>query len=189
MGCAQSRRISQNRKPLIGGWCAISNKLRKAIVSGLGSGYLPIAPGTWGSGAVCLIYLATVWGSGGRAICVNGTMLVTLALSSIGCVWLGRFAESAYGKKDPGQVTLDEWAGQAVALSFLPLAPGMPLLQSLIIAASAFVAFRIFDIIKPPPARQLEKLPFGWGVLLDDIAAGIYAGAACQIIFRLLLNW
>jgi phosphatidylglycerophosphatase A len=53
--------------------------------------------------------------------------------------------------------------------------------------AAAFVAFRIFDITKPPPARQLEALPAGWGILLDDLAAAVYANLACQILLRWVL--
>jgi phosphatidylglycerophosphatase A len=108
-------------------------------------------------------------------------MVLVAIVSSIICVALGPFAEKHFGKKDPGQVTIDEWAGQAVALLGLPVASGAGLW---ITVAAAFVAFRVFDIVKPPPARQLEKLPHGWGVLLDDLAAGVYANIVCQVLLR-----
>jgi phosphatidylglycerophosphatase A len=101
------------------------------------------------------------------------------------CVALGRFAEDHFGRKDPSQVTADEWAGQALALIGLPAAtaPG----GLLIVAAAAFVAFRIFDIIKPPPAYGLQRLPEGWGILVDDLVAGVYANVAAQAILRLVV--
>ena len=162
--------------------------LRKAIVTGLGTGYLPVAPGTWGSGAVCVVFMAVALGCGGRLICISVTMAVLAAGSAAACVALGQFTERAFGKKDPGECTVDEWAGQAVALIALPLADQAPVLQWLIAAAVAFVAFRFFDIVKPPPARQMEKLPHGWGILLDDLVAGVYANIVAQVALRLVLK-
>jgi len=154
--------------------------MRKLIITGLGTGYLPIAPGTWGSAAVAVIFLASAWLGG--ALAANIAMAAVLAASSIGCVALGPFAEKTFGRKDPGQVSLDEWAGQALAYVLLPL--GSDRWDLLIVAAAGFVAFRIFDIIKLPPARQLEKLPSGVGILADDLAAAAYANVVCQVVFR-----
>lgn len=162
------------------------NRLKKAIVTGLGTGYLPIAPGTWGSAAVVGLFVAAAVGSGGRVHCVTGTMAIVAVLASVGCVALGRFTERAFGKKDPGQCTADEWAGQAVALLFAPLGEAASLERVLIVAGVGFVAFRAFDIIKPQPARWLERLPHGWGVLADDLAAGVYALGIVQLL-RLVL--
>ena len=163
--------------------------LKKLIFTGLGTGYLPIAPGTWGSGAVCVIFLAVAFATKGNALYLNTVMLSLAAVASVGCVALGRFGESVFGRKDASQCTLDEWAGQSLTLAFLPLIPSLPDWQSyLIVTTIAFVAFRIFDIFKPPPARQMEKIPFGWGVLLDDIIAAIYANILCQIILRMVVN-
>ena len=107
----------------------------------------------------------------------------------VACIALGGFAEKAFGRKDPSQVTSDEWAGQAVTLMFLPMLPPPPqsgtLYTWLLVAGVAFIAFRLLDIIKPPPARQFEKLPRGWGVLLDDLMAGVYANIICQLVLRL----
>ena len=166
------------------------NRLRLLVVTGLGTSALPIAPGTWGSAAVCVIFLAVAWASGGRGHCTSGSMLALCLLASVGCVALGRFAETTFGRKDPSQCTLDEWAGQALTLTLLPLhSPLGDWPGRLIVTAAGFVAFRAFDILKPPPARQLEKLPFGWGVLLDDLAAAVYANISCQILFRTILKW
>lgn len=161
--------------------------MRKWIVTGLGTGYLPLAPGTWGSAAVAVLFVAAAMLCGRSAVCVNGAMVAVLVAASIGCVALGKFAESHFGRKDPPQVSLDEWAGQALAYLMLPLGTGNR--QLLIVAAAGFLAFRALDILKPPPARRLEKLPAGVGILLDDLVAAVYANIVCQLVFRLWLKW
>jgi len=178
----------RNWKKGSGAFFDVMGALKKMIVTGLGTGYLPVAPGTWGSAAVCVIFLAAALGSGGRMVCISGTMAVVALLSAVTAVWLGRFAERTFGKKDPSRCTIDEWAGQAVALIALPLPDGPLLRGCLIAAAVAFVAFRFFDIVKPPPARRMEKLPHGWGVLLDDLVAGVYANVVAQLVLRLAIN-
>jgi phosphatidylglycerophosphatase A len=173
------------------------NRTARLIVTGAGTGYLPIAPGTWGSLAVCGIYCAVAYGatavlrSRGFApeqcptpvnVTVYLMMLSLAVLSCVGCVALGQAAEQFFGRKDPRQCTIDEWAGQAVALLFLPAG----LSSFWITAVVAFLAFRVMDIIKPPPGRRLEELPYGWGVLLDDLVAGVYANVVAQVALRLL---
>ena len=160
----------------------MSSFLRKLVVTGLGTGYLPVAPGTWGSLGAVGVFLAVAWASGHDAWAVNVALLVVVVVCSIGCVALGRFTESAFGKRDPRRCTIDEWAGQAVALVAVPL--GGHWIDLLVVAGVAFVYFRLLDILKPPPARQAEKLPLGWGVLVDDLVAGIYANVAAQISLR-----
>jgi len=161
------------------------DRFKKLLVTGLGTGHLPVAPGTWGSVAVGAIFLAVAWGSDGRWQCVSGTMLAVGTLAGAACIALGGFAEAAYGKKDPRPCTIDEWAGQAVTYLLLPLGGGST--HWLITAGAGFLAFRAFDIAKPPPARRVEKLPLGWGILLDDVVAGIYANIACQLVLRFWL--
>lgn len=178
------------------------NRVRKAIITSLGTGYLP-APGTWGALVTCVVFIGachiSAWSVDlnhepqlfieraaqvlGWHITWNLALVVLLVVSSVGCVALGKFAEAAFGKKDPGQCNIDEVAGQAVAMLLLPLAPA-PWTWWLS-AGVAFVLFRAFDISKPPPCRWLEKLPHGWGMLLDDLAAGVYANVAAQLILRL----
>ena len=153
------------------------------LATGLGVGFVPIAPGTWGSAAAAVVFLLVAFGSGGRGICVWSTMAIVVAISSVACVALGAFTQTCYKRKDPSECTIDEWAGQALTYIFLPLGAGLG--DWVVVAAVGFVAFRVFDIVKPPPARQLEKLPLGWGVLFDDLAAGVYANIASQLLLRL----
>ncbi len=163
------------------------NTLAKLIITGLGTGYLRPAPGTWGSAAIIAIYLAAVALAGGDATAVNLVLAAALVLSSIGCIAFGPAAEKLFGKKDPSHCVIDEWAGQSLTLLLLPVVPGAMGLAAT--AAAAFLSFRFFDIVKPPPARQMEKLPYGWGVLLDDLMAGVYANITCQVLLRLVLPW
>lgn len=139
--------------------------------------------------AGAMILLA--WSAGGHAPTVWAVMAVIAVVSTAICIGLGRFAEIEFGKKDPGACTIDEFAGQATTFLFLPMSGGLisgDWLRWSAVAAIGFLAFRAMDILKPPPARQLEKLPRGWGVALDDLAAGVYANLICQLVVRLALG-
>lgn len=172
------------------------NTIRKVLLTGLGSGYLP-ASGTWGSAIACAVYLAAAyglraWGSdlscGAAGAILNLVMVALLVLACVGCVAMGKFAEQAFGCKDPGQVNLDEVAGQSLALLLMPIC--LVAWHPWVIVLTAFAAFRFFDILKPPPIRRLEKLPHGWGVLMDDLLAGVFANVVSQILLRfLILKW
>ena len=161
------------------------NRLGKIAASGLGTGYLPVAPGTWGSAAVLGVFLAVALATDLDRCGVMTVMAAVAVVSSVICVALGPFVERVWGKKDPGKCTIDEWAGQALALVYLPLSADADSTTILWTAVGAFFAFRVFDIVKPPPARWLEKLPTGWGVLADDLAAGVYATAAVWAVATL----
>ena len=141
-----------------------------------------MAPGTWGSAAVAAIYLLVAWGSGSRQVCLTGTMAAIAVAFSVICLALGRFAEETFGRKDPSQVSADEWAGQAVALMLLPVGRGPADLW--LAVGVAFVAFRVMDIIKPPPANGLQRLKGGLGILIDDLVAGVYANVLAQLVLR-----
>ena len=127
------------------------------------AGLAPKAPGTWGTALACLLapFLFLPLGMGGRA-------LVLLLLFVLGAL-AATCAEKLLGRKDPGEVVIDELVG--VWLVLLPFAePGFWLV------AAAFVFFRIFDIAKPWPVRASENwLPDGFGVMLDDVLAGLWA--------------
>jgi phosphatidylglycerophosphatase A len=115
----------------------------------------------------------------------NGVFLACLALFSFACVRYGDAAEARFGKKDPGLICADETAGQCLPLLLLPAhvldTPGAAASTLLL----AFLSFRLLDILKPWPAFQLQKVPAGWGVLLDDLAAGVQAAIVVQVVTRL----
>lgn len=144
------------------------------IATWFGAGYLPKAPGTWGS----LAALPFAW-----AIAAYGgpVALLTAAAAALAVgLWATNALERAHGSKDPGHVVIDEVAGQWVAL--VPVAPD-PILYGV-----GLVLFRAADILKPWPANWLDRnLKGGAGVMLDDIAAGAYAGVALYLIAEFLL--
>ncbi len=136
-------------------------------VSALGVGLLKPAPGTWGS-ALALIFIAlTAWNSW------------LYAGSFLFLAWAGfwAFPRLAEGGKDPGFVVVDEVCGMYVTLMGFSLQPLTLLL--------GFLFFRFFDIVKPFPLRYLETLPGFWGVLLDDLGAGLYAWGLLHLVLRL----
>ena len=98
-------------------------------------------------------------------------------LFSIACVRFGHQAEQTFGKKDPSQAVADETAGMALTLLLLPTWWADDQRTLLAYTAGAFVLFRLADILKLPPANQLQSIGGGWGILLDDLAAALQAGA------------
>jgi phosphatidylglycerophosphatase A len=134
----------------------------KCIASACGAGYAPIVPGTFGTlAAVPLYYLIAIYG--------NRWILGLAAIICLGIgIWVSDRAEILYGKKDPSQVVIDEVMGYLVAMLFLPFQVKYVLIS--------FVVFRIMDIVKPWPARQIQVLHGGWGIMFDDLVAGIYSG-------------
>jgi phosphatidylglycerophosphatase A len=144
-------------------------RLAALVATGLGSGYSPVAPGTAGS----LVGLALFW-----PLSHLGLPLQLGALALLVAVGIRSASSLAagVGRKDPGLVVVDEVAGMWTTLLLLPFTPA--------VAAAAFVAFRIMDVFKPWPARQLEALPEGWGIMCDDLMAGVYANLLVQVLLR-----
>ena len=167
------------------------------LLTVFGLGHIRIASGTWGSmPAVGLaLMLVFVFGqdddlSAFEHISISVSVALVGLLFSVACVKFGKEGEQAFGKKDPGQIVADEMAGQSVALLALPwraLNESQDWWWNLTLAATAFLAFRILDIIKPPPAYKIQNLKGGWGVLADDLVAGFYALIIVQIVGRLIL--
>ncbi len=121
---------------------------------------------------------------------VNGALIGLGVIFSIACVALGDYAEQRFGKKDPGQVVADEVAGQCIALLFLPwksFAAEDGALWNVLLALGAFAAFRFFDITKLPPINRLQSIRGGWGVLIDDLIAGVYAAVVVQMVVRFVV--
>jgi phosphatidylglycerophosphatase A len=163
------------------------------LLTTFGLGKMRPAPGTWGSmPPVALAGLMILAGFGPNGTIVNwaiwnGVFLGVLVLFSAACVRYGDAAEAKFGKKDPGLICADETAGQCLPLLLLP---GHVVDTPASAAATlllAFLAFRLLDILKPWPAYRLQKVPAGWGVLLDDLAAGVQAAIVVQVVTRLAL--
>lgn len=152
------------------------------MLSTFGLGFLRPAPGTWGSLPPPLVAAGALLAGAhaGWYYALTGAFFWIFAVS---CVIWGRYAETRFGRKDAAEVVADETAAVALALAAASPAiwnaPGAWAIYVFI--ALTFFAFRFFDIIKPWPARRLEMLPHGWGVLVDDLVAAVYAGIAAQL--------
>ncbi len=136
------------------------------IATAAGAGYSPFAPGTAGSvvglvivAALGRLRLDPVWAS----VTVGVIMLLLFAVG----VWAAGEGEEFFGRTDPGQVVIDEVVGQMLTMLLLPRATWPWLV-------GGFLVFRLFDILKPFPARQAERIPRGWGIMVDDLVAGLY---------------
>jgi phosphatidylglycerophosphatase A len=159
--------------------------VKRLLTSCFGLGRLPLAPGTWGSLPPVIVFGLMSFFGASPALITN-VMAVLVLAGSIVCVQFAPAAIAATGKNDPREVVADEFAGQAVAFLFSPfLAMGAATGRQILITAFAgFVLFRLFDISKPWPIHRLEKYPAGWGILADDLLAGVYAWVALQICIR-----
>jgi len=159
-------------------------------ITTFGLGYMRPASGTWGSLPPVVVALA-LWLSGlgpERAPLVfHAALGVIFVVFSAACILQGREAEKRWGK-DPSNAVADETAGQCLALVALPAAAFASPTAALLTLGVAFVTFRVMDIIKPWPAHQLQRLPHGWGILVDDLFAGMYALAVVQAFLRLALS-
>jgi len=152
-------------------------------LSVLGTGYSPLIPGTCGSAVVALIFLITALLSPNPLLLAGLMLLLALHGCLVTLAYGDRFIKK-YGS-DPSVIVSDEQCGQALTYLWLwPLAQWQTK-EILIFTLAGFVLFRVFDIIKPPPVRQMEKFPGSLGVLLDDVLAGLYAQLTLQLIWRL----
>lgn len=170
-----------------------TERLRSTCITVFGTGHIPIASGTWGSAASCVPALI-VWlllALGGPRWIFEAFLVFGILKASVLSVRWGRWAIEKFGRKDPKQFVLDEFAGQYVALLLLPISLSADFWSVTCVFGVHFILFRIMDIIKPPPARQLERLPDGWGVLVDDLFAGAYANILGQLLwyFTPLATW
>jgi phosphatidylglycerophosphatase A len=138
-------------------------------------GYVPVAPGTFGSAAGLAVFVA---------VRSTGSVTVELAaivvLFAIG-VWSGTVAEHHFGGIDPGPVVLDEVVGMLITLALLPV--------NMTGAIMGFFIFRVLDVVKPWPSAQFEKLPGGLGVMADDGMAAIYGNLVMRGLIVLMPGW
>jgi len=138
-------------------------------------GYFPIAPGTVGSAAGLVVYLLVWWT---RSPIVE---VALIAATFAAGTWAATHAERYFGGIDPGPVVIDEVLGMLITLAFIPV--------GLTGALIGFVLFRIFDVIKPFPARRFEALHGGLGVMADDAMAAIYANLALRLVLWVRPEW
>ena len=152
------------------------NVLSKAIATALGAGYSPIAPGTLGTAvAVPLAWALASLPEWQFAIVVIGVIALAIVTAER--------ADRAWGTHDSGRIVIDEVAGYLVTVALVDR-------SSWIVLLTGFVLFRLLDIVKPPPVRHLERLPGGWGVVLDDVAAGVIGMAVLWALARFgALTW
>jgi phosphatidylglycerophosphatase A len=154
------------------------------LITVFGLGRMRPAPGTWGSLPPFILAAALVLAGftprGDGLALYHALMALVLLVFGSACVLWGGSAEVMFGRKDPSQVVADESAGMALPLAALPIGDDAGPLRSLAFLAVAFVLFRAADILKPPPARGLQRVDAGWGILLDDLAAGLYAAVLLQ---------
>ena len=145
------------------------DRLAMLVSSGIGVGYVPVAAGTFGSLWGPLLYHVL-------PDCVFSLVLLygTPVVALLGVLSASR-CERFWGH-DPGRVVVDEVAGMMVTLLFLPL--------NAAVVWTGFLLFRLFDIFKPQPVGIAERLPRGWGVMADDIVAGVYANLILQVLVR-----
>lgn len=146
-------------------------RLAVIFASGFGVGYIPVAPGTFGS----------LWGIGLFWLARNLSTAQFIALATVitlVAVFFSHFAEKQLRSHDSAKIIIDEIAGYLVTVIALPF--------SWTTAGIAFILFRLFDIWKPFPIRQMDrKIPGAWGVVLDDVMAGVYA----HLVLRMILIW
>ena len=152
----------------------------RIVLSYGGCGLLPKAPGTWGTaGAAVTAWLFLAYFPGARErwplLCA-----AWVVLASVLTVLLTPLVEAQDGVKDPQSIVMDEVAGYWATLA----GAARPDATTLVVA---FFLFRFLDVWKPPPARQLERLPSGWGVLLDDVMSGVYGAAVLWGLDRVIV--
>jgi len=160
--------------------------MRRLLTSCFGLGWLPAAPGSWGSLPPAVIF-GLVYYLGGSGIVVFAMMVALLIAGSVVCVKFSDGAIAATGKKDPNEVVADEVAGQSLTFLAMPLVIDVvPAVRQIVaIVVAGFLMFRLFDTVKPWPSHRLEELPAGWGILADDLMAGLYAGTALAVFAKL----
>lgn len=152
------------------GWARF--RIARALSTCLWTGYFPVAPGTVGSLLAVLLYLFV------PALQQPAVLAAAVALSAVIGIWSGGVMEERVGE-DPPEVTLDELSGQWLALLMLP--------AGVVPALLAFLFFRLYDILKPGPVDMAQRLPGGWGIMADDLLAGILANLSVRLLLLLPL--
>lgn len=142
----------------------------KLFSSVIGIGY--IKGGGSIAAAVCCVWWYLAWAGGFPPLSFSLTIAIAVTFAG---VWSSSVVEKVWGK-DPSKVVIDEVSGMAIGLLLLPV--------NVKYVAAAFILFRFFDIVKPLFIRKLEQLPAGWGVMADDVLAGVYTNVLLQGVLQ-----
>lgn len=177
------------RAAAAGGWpdqpmCSLSQRRTLwawTVATFFGAGFGKPGPGTWGSAAAALLWTIPALLLHLAPLPLAALTLALAALATALGVPAATIAARESGREDPGFVVIDEVAGQWLTLFALTLGSAYTKLNGVHILLG-FLLFRVFDVFKPFPIRRIEKLPDGWGIVFDDIAAGLYAGLALWLI-------
>lgn len=167
------------------------------ILSTFGVGFIPVAPGTFGSLVGILIYLGARfveakahfnlsqrgWHDEQIAAWVHAGNLILFLLFCLLGIWAANRAVELFRNKDPQQAVVDEVIGQLITFLFVPFGIGWKFILA------GFLLFRLFDIWKPYPIDSLQNLPAGIGVCADDVLAGVYAGTVLAILYAVSISF
>lgn len=158
----------------------ILNKSAVLLATGFGLGYSPVIPGTIG----CLLGIPLVWVLRAAGDQLGSGMVFQIAAAavlSLLSIPLCTAGEKAAAQKDPHCVVADEYLTFPLSMLGLPFSP--------LVLVVAFVSNRVLDIVKPFPARQIQALPGGWGITLDDVFSALYSLAFNHIAYRLMIHY
>ncbi len=167
---------------------AFKDKAALALATWFGAGYFPFASGTLATALALPLVLLLAWAAGLHGLESarwNGWNLAAAALLTWPGIWSAGRAEKLTGERDSHKIVVDEVAGTFLTLAFLPLGA----FQCLGTYAWAFLVFRILDVAKPFPIRQSQVLPGGWGVMVDDLLAGLAGGLVLMLVWKFLPGW
>lgn len=151
------------------------SRIAVLIATSVYIGYIPFAPGTFGSIPGLALGALLQRSAPGWALWAAVAVLTLIG------IWAATAAEQHFGHKDPGPVVIDEVVGMMVTMGGLPLGP-----LGLFVA---FLVFRVCDVVKPFPARQMERLPKGVGVMMDDVLAGVWGLAIMHVLVWAVPQW
>jgi len=155
----------------------MNRKVALVIATGLGAGYSPFAPGTMGSIVALPLFMMM------RHLPPLIYVLICLLIFGVG-IWATKKAQNHFGTPDPGHVVIDEIVGQLLTFFWLPVASSQ--METLIVLISGFLLFRFFDILKPQPVKWADQQKTAFGVMLDDVFAGIYANLGVRVLLGVL---
>jgi phosphatidylglycerophosphatase A len=163
------------------------NSWPKWVISGGGPGFFRPAPGSWGTALPAALFFLALLARVDDPV-RSGLFLGFGLIASGLLIAYGKWAAAYFREPDPGQCVLDEYAGFALTIAFVPI-PSWCLAHGagglFAFTSALYILFRATDTLKLPPANLLERLPWGWGILCDDLAAGLQANLIAQLVVRL----